>query len=449
MKNIRNLDIEEINKLLSNKKYLKVKEQLDKLHPADIAILIEKFSTEQQVFLLYILKNNISSSVLLELNESDRKIILKYLSSKEIARKIIEEIDSDDAADIISELSQEKKNEVIAYLKNKEHAKSIIDLLKYDKYCAGGLMAKELIKVYSDFSIFKAVREMRRQAKSMKEVYSIYVVNRNEKLLGLLSLKKLLTTSSDSKVSEIFTPEIYSVNVNSDLEIVANLMQKYDLIELPVIDELGILIGRITIDDVIDRIKEEADKDFQLASGISSDVDSQDSILNILKARLPWLLIGMFGGLMGSQIIQSNESALKNFPILIFFTPLIAATAGNVGVQASAIMVQGLANETIKGSIFINISKEVLIALLSGLILSIIIMMYNLFFNHTKFFISFSISISLLIVIIFSASIGTFIPLMLNKLNINPAVATGPFITTSNDIIGILFYFKITKFILE
>lgn len=449
MKNFKNLEIQKLNDLIVQKNYEIIQKYFKNLHPSDIALLITQLSLEKQIHLLSNIKNEIFASILIELHESERKIILERLTSKEIAEEIIQKLDSDDAADIIAEFSKEKKYEIISYIDNKQHAKGIVDLLKYDKNSAGGLMAKEVIKVYSDFTILQAILEIRKQTEYIKEVYSIYVVNKKDKLLGLLSLKKLLTTSSSSKINEIFNPKVHSVFANTSLEKVANLIQKYDLIELPVLDELGILIGRITIDDVIDHIKEDADKDFQLASGISDDVDSQDTIFNILKARLPWLLIGMFGGLMGSQIIQLNESAMKVYPILIFFIPLIAATAGNVGVQASAIVVQGLANDTLKGFTFKNIYKEILIALLSGISLSTIILVYNILFNAGDFSVMITISVSLLVVTIFAASIGTFIPLLLHRININPAVATGPFITTSNDIIGILLYFTITKLILK
>lgn len=447
MEAIKNIDIQELTGFISQNNYLKVNAIFENLHPADIAEILQKFPIEQQIFILSTLENEVSASVLLELDEDERKIILEQFSSKEIAEDVIGEMDSDDAADVIAELSSEKKSEVIAQLEDEEHAKSIVDLLKYNEDTAGGLMAKELIKVHDNSTIIQAVREMRRQAEELEEVYTIYVVDEKGKLLGLLSLKKLLTTSTNARVKDVYNPKIYSVKVDEDLETVGKLMQKYDLVELPVIDELGILLGRITVDDVIDVIKEEAEKDYQLASGITDDVDTQDKISDIIKARLPWLLIGMFGGLMGSQIIQFHESALGKFPMLIFFIPLIAATAGNVGVQASAIVVQGLANGTITGSIMKNLWKEVSIALISGLALSLIILLYNFIFTDF-YLISTTISIALLVVILFSASVGTVVPLLLDKYNVNPANATGPFITTSNDILGIIIYFTIAKLIL-
>ncbi|MCB9201574.1 MAG: magnesium transporter [Flavobacteriales bacterium] len=441
------IDIQELIEFISQKNYLKVKDFFVDIHPADIAEIVENLNLEEQVFIISVLDNDISASVLLELDEDTRKEILEQFTSKEIAEEVIDEIDSDDAADLIAELTHDKKVEVISQLEDEEHAKSIVDLLKYDEDSAGGLMAKELVKVNKNWSIIQAVREMRRQAEEMDEVFSIYVVDDKERLIGLLSLKKLLTTSANAKVEDIYKPNVHSVKADEDLEIVGNLMRKYDLVELPVTDELNVLIGRITIDDIMDVIKEEAEKDYQLASGISSDVDSQDKIIDILKARLPWLFIGMIGGLLGSVVIRSNQGFSSQFPLLLAFIPLIAATAGNVGVQASAIVVQGLANGTLKKSISKNLFKEVAVALFTGLALSMIIFLYNFIVND-QYLVSFTISLSLLVIIIFSASVGTLIPLLLNKYNIDPAVATGPFITTSNDVLGILIYFLIAKSIL-
>jgi magnesium transporter len=275
------------------------------------------------------------------------------------------------------------------------------------------------------------------------------VVDNSDKLLGTLSLKKLLTTSSSTRVSDVFNSKVRSVKDSEEAEEVARQMQKYDLFEVPVIDSLGKLVGRITIDDVMDFVKEETEKDYQLASGISSDIDNTDNIFNMTKARLPWLFIGMVGGLIGSRVLQGNESALQNVPALMFFVPLIAATAGNIGVQASAIIVQGLANNTLGKDTFRTLAKEISVSAASGMILSLIIFAFNLLVNHQDFTISMTISISLLAVILVAAVIGTIVPIILDKNKIDPAIATGPFITTSNDILGVLIYFSIAKMMLH
>ncbi|MFB9120687.1 magnesium transporter [Bergeyella porcorum] len=422
---------------------------ISEMEAVDIAHFFEQLDTENQTFLYDLMNNEQSAEMLLEIDEDKRKKFLSTLSSKEIADEIINEIDSDDAADLIGELPENQQDEIIQQIDDKDHAQSIVDLLRYDEDTAGGLMATELVKVNQDLSIIAAVKEMRKQAEEMAEVYSIYVVDENDKLLGTLSLKKLLTTSSSTKVSNVFNSKIRSVKDSEEAEEVARMMQKYDLFEVPVVDSLGKLVGRITIDDVMDFIKEETEKDYQLASGISIDVDHTDNIFHMTKARLPWLFIGMVGGLIGSRVLQGNQSALESVPALMFFVPLIAATAGNIGVQASAIIVQGLANDTLGRDTFKTLAKEVSVSAASGIILSLIIFAFNLLINHHDFTISMTISLSLLAVIMVAAVIGTIVPIILDKNKIDPAIATGPFITTSNDILGVLIYFSIAKMILQ
>ena len=425
-----------------------ISEIISEMEAVDIANFFEILDDSQRVFLYELMDNDISAEMLLHINEEDRKEFLKNFSTKEIAEEIIGEINSDDAVDIISELPEHQQNEIIQHIDDNELAQSIVELLRYDDHVAGSLMATELVKVDHNLSIIAAVKEMRKQAEDMDEVYSIYVVDEQDKLLGTLSLKKLLTTSTSSKVSDVYNSKIRCVQDNEPAEDVARYMQKYDLFEVPVIDALGRLVGRITIDDVMDFIKEETDKDYQLASGIATDIDSTDTILNITKARLPWLFIGMVGGLIGSRVLQGNEDAMSHVPALMFFVPLIAATAGNIGVQASAIIVQGLANNTLGQNTLKTLMKEVSVAVASGLILSLIILGFNLFVNHHDMMISITISVALLSVIIIAAMIGTIVPIFLNKNKIDPAIATGPFITTSNDILGVMVYFTIAKLIL-
>ncbi len=447
---LEHIDIAQLQSWLEEKNTSAIRTEFEDWHPADIAELLTELDVPEQVQLLQMLNNEQSSQVLLELDEDERKEILSQLSAKEIADEFISEIDSDDAADVMSELSEAKKEEVFASLDEKDsHTKSIVNLMRYDEDSAGGLMATELVKVQNSWTVLKAVSEMRKQAEGLEEVYSIYVVNEYNTLLGTLSLKKLLTTSTKTTVNEVYSDKVYSVKVDQDKEEVARVFQKYDLYELPVVDEVGELLGRITVDDVLDVIKEEAEKDYQLASGISQDVDIEDSSLAIFKARFPWLLIGVFGGLMGSIILQGNYDTLSSYPLLIFFVPLIAATAGNVGVQSSAIVVQGLANGSIKDSNISNLKKEIGVSLLSGFALALIILIYNISMNHEQYYlVPVTISLSIIAVIAFASLVGTLVPLFLNKRNIDPALATGPFITTANDIFGLLIYFLIAKTIL-
>jgi len=440
---------EKLKNAVLDRNVSEVSAMIAEMEAVDIAEFFESLDTDGQTFLYDLMTNEQSAEMLLEIDEDKRKKFLSTLSSKEIADEIINEIDSDDAADIIAELPEHKQDEIIQHLDDVEHAQNIVDLLRYDEDTAGGLMATELVKVNQDLSIISAVKEMRKQAEEMEEVYSIYVVDNSDKLLGTLSLKKLLTTSSSTRVSDVFNSKVRSVKDSEEAEEVARQMQKYDLFEVPVIDSLGKLVGRITIDDVMDFVKEETEKDYQLASGISSDIDNTDNIFNMTKARLPWLFIGMVGGLIGSRVLQGNESALQNVPALMFFVPLIAATAGNIGVQASAIIVQGLANNTLGKDTFRTLAKEISVSAASGMILSLIIFAFNLLVNHQDFTISVTISISLLAVILVAAVIGTIVPIILDKNKIDPAIATGPFITTSNDILGVLIYFSIAKMMLH
>ncbi len=418
----------------------------EEMHYADIAEILDELSFDNVVYIIKLLDSEKTSAVLMELDEDIREKTLQNLSAKEIAEEV-EELDSDDAADIIGELSQERQEAVLSKIEDEEHVKEIEELLAYDEDSAGGLMAKELVKVNENWTVLKCVREMRAQAEEVTRVHSIYVVDDNDKLKGRLSLKDLLITSTKTAISEVYIPKVDFVNVHDNLDEVSNKMRKYDLEAIPVIDNNGVLLGRITIDDIVDVIKEEADKDYQLAAGLTQDVEADDSILQLTKARLPWLFLGLLGGVGAFLIMVLFENTFDENAVLFFFTPLIAAMAGNVGVQSSAIIVQGLANDDVKGSINSRLIKEMLLAALNGLVLAVFLFVF-VWFYEGKINTALAISVSLVAVIIVAGLIGTFVPLFLNKRGIDPAIATGPFITTSNDIFGILIYFMIAKLIL-
>lgn len=440
--------IELLTERINQQNAKEVKKMLQDLHPADIAELFDELSTKEQSFVIDLLDNEISADILLELEEDDRRKFLKTLTAKEIAEDVINEMDTDDAVDVINELSDEKKDEVIAQLEDQEHAREIVDLLRYDEDTAGGLMGKELIKVNKDWSVITAVKQMRKQAEDFEEVFSIYVVDEDDKLLGTLSLKRLLTTSANSKVADVYNEKIqYVKTYTTDLE-VAKVIEKYDLYEVPVVDELMRLVGVITVDDVIDVIREEAEENYQLAAGITQNVDSDDSILKLTRARLPWLLLALVGSFIAVNVSQSFSDAMDLYPQLFFFTPLVAAMAGNVGVQSSAIIVQGLANSNISGPIWKRLGKEMLLALLNSTLLALVLLVATHFLMSTSYEISSTIVLALVIVMILASLIGTFIPITLHKYGVDPAIATGPFITTSNDIFGLLIYFSIAKMIL-
>jgi len=439
--------IEEIQQFIAERNNDALLKIMHEVHYADIAEIIEELEIDEAIFLIKLLDSEITSDVITELDEDTREKVLRGFSSKEIAEEI-DELDTDDAADIISELSEQQKKEVISHLEDEEHAKEIVELLRYDEDTAGGLMAKELVKVNENWNVLTCVKEMRAQAEEVSRVHSIYVVDDNDILKGRLSLKDLLTTSTKTAIKDIYIKKVDSVNVNDDAEDVAKIMQKYDLEAIPVVDELGRLVGRITIDDIVDVIKEEAEKDYQMAAGISQDVEADDTIWELTKARLPWLVLALFGGFVSVSILGGFEEAMINYPVLFFFTPLIAAMAGNVGVQSSAIIVQGIANDSLRGSLWKRLIKEVLQSLLNGFVLALLLMSAGMYFLGFEFKVGLTVAISLVSVIIIASIIGTFVPIILEKRGIDPALATGPFITTSNDIFGILIYFWIAKLIL-
>ena len=440
--------IQEISQLISNKKNKEIKKKVNEIHYADLAEIINELNFQESIYLIKLIDSDKTSDVLTELDEDVREKILERLSEKEIAGEI-KELDSDDAADILSELSDEKQEKVISLIKDENITDNIRELLNYEEDSAGGLMAKELISVNENWSVLTCLREIRKQAKDITRVHSIYVLNKKKVLIGRLSLKDLITSPSKSKIKEIYIPKVDFVNVNDSADEVAKLMSKYDLEAIPVVNDKTELLGRITIDDIVDYIKDEAEEDYLLAAGISNDVEADDSILELTKARLPWLILGLFGGLGSVFILESFENimATKELRALFFYTPLIAAMAGNVGVQSSAIVVQGLANDQIKGSLISRLIKEISLTLLNGIILSLIIIVFGLLINQSLDM-SITISVSMILVIIVAALIGTSVPIILEKFGIDPAIATGPFITTGNDVIGILLFFYIAKIIL-
>ncbi|MCL9769607.1 magnesium transporter [Flavobacterium sp. HXWNR69] len=439
--------LSEIEQLISENKSQELLLLLEDIHFADIAEIMEELDDYGAAYIFNTLDSEKTAEILLELDEELREKILRNLSPKEIAEEI-DELSTDDAADIIAELPQYKKEQVISELEDVEHAKDIVDLLRYDEDTAGGLMGKELVKVNENWNVLTCVKEMRSQAENVTRVHSIYVVDDEERLKGRLSLKDLLTTSTKTPISEVYIRKVDYVKVDTKDVEVARIMQKYDLEAIPVVDELGRLVGRITIDDIVDVIKEEADKDYQLAAGISQDVEADDSILQLTKARLPWLVLALLGGFISVHVLGIFEPIMAVHPELFFFTPLIAAMAGNVGVQSSAIIVQGLANNTIIGPIIERLLKELSLSLLNGLILAAILLLGSCFLLGYEIHVGYTVAIALLSVIIMASLIGTFIPIILNKYGIDPALATGPFITTSNDILGILTYFTIAKIVL-
>ena len=434
--------------LILAKKNSHLKKLVNDIHFADMADIINLLNEDQGVYLIKLFDSEKTSEILTELDENVREKILKVLSVKEIAGEI-EELDSDDAADILGELSEKRKEEVISEISDNDLADDLIELLSYKEDSAGGLMAKELVKANENWTVLKCLSEIKKQGENVTRVHSIYVVDDKERLIGRLSLKDLITTPSKKKIKDIYIPKVDSVNVMENGEEVAKIMSKYDLEAIPVIDDQKHLLGRITIDDIVDFIKEEAEEDYLIAAGVQGDVEADDSIYELTKARLPWLFLGLVGGLGSVFILEGFEEFMSdpNYKALFFFTPLIAAMAGNVGVQSSAIIVQGLANDVVKGSLLKRLIKELGLSLINGLIFGLLTIIFGLIIDQ-PIELSLVISLSMLCVIVVAALIGTSVPIILEKRGIDPAIATGPFITTSNDIFGIFLFFYIAKIFL-
>ena len=440
--------INKIADLILAKNNSKLKKLVNDIHFADMADIINLLTENQGVYLIKLFDSEKTSEILTELDENIRLKILKGLSVKEIAGEI-EELDSDDAADILAELSEERKEEVISEISDDNLADDLIELLSYKEDSAGGLMAKELVKANENWTILKCLSEIKKQGENVTRVHSIYVVDDKDRLIGRLSLKDLITAPSKNKIKDIYIPKVDSVNVMENGEEVAKIMSKYDLEAVPVIDDQRHLVGRITIDDIVDFIKEEAEEDYLIAAGVQGDVEADDSILELTKARLPWLFLGLVGGLGSVFILEGFQDFMNdpNYKALFFFTPLIAAMAGNVGVQSSAIIVQGLANDIVKGSLLKRLIKELGLSLINGVIFGLLTIIFGFIINQ-PIELSLVISLSMLCVIVVAALIGTSIPIILEKRGIDPAIATGPFITTSNDIFGIFLFFYIAKIFL-
>ena len=448
MKEYTDDDLERIRGIIENNDADDARAELATLHPADIAELYQNLDLEQAEYLFRLLDADTAADVLMELDEDDRLKLLEAMPAEDIAKQI-DHLDTDDAVDLIQQLDEEQRDEILSHIDDVEQAGDIVELLKYDEDTAGGLMATEMIVVNENWSMPECIRQMRLQAEEMDEIYYVYVVDDDNKLRGILPLKTMITDPSVSKIKHVMETDPASVKANAPIDEVALDFEKYDLVAMPVIDSIGRLLGQFTVDDVMDEVRESSERDYQLASGISSDVDADDSIFAQVKARIPWLLIGIISGILASLILGTFESKLQAVTALALFIPIIGGTGGNVGVQASAIVVQSLANGTLDVREFSKqLGKEVLIGLLNATIIASVIFIYNIIMLPGDFAVTISVAVSLFIVVMFATILGTVVPLTLEKLKINPALATGPFIQISNDLVGLVIYVWIATFFL-
>ena len=437
--------IDNLKKIIEEKDDAKARALLQDLYPADIAELYQDLNLQEAIYLYLLMDGEKAADVLMELDEEDRHKLLRELPNELIAKRFVDNMETDDAVDLMRELDEDQQEEILSHIEDVEQAGDIVDLLKYDEDTAGGLMGTEMIVVNENWSMPKCIDEMRKQAEEMAEIYYFYVVDNEERMKGVLPLQKLITNPSVSKIRHVMKKDPIAVRDSDSIEEVTETIEKYDLVALPVIDSIGRLVGRITIDDVMDEVREQHERDYQLASGISQDVETSDNIFTQTAARLPWLLIGMIGGLSNSVILGGFEANLATNPKMALFIPLIGGTGGNVGIQSSAIVVQGLANNSLKeGEIFPQIMKEGIVSIINASIISLVVFIYNFLMLGDKA-ITISVSLSLFTVVMFASIFGTVVPLLLDKMKIDPALATGPFITISNDIIGMLIYMFIAS----
>lgn len=441
--------LNQIKEIILAKDEERANAELASLHPADIAELYRKLDVDEADYLFKLLDEEIAADVLMELDEDDRLKLISDMPAEEIAKQI-DYLDTDDAVDLIQQLDEDDREEILSHIDDVEQAGDIIDLLKYDEDTAGGLMGTEMIVVNENWSMPECIKQMRLQAEDMDEIYYVYVVDNDYRLRGTLPLKMMLTHPSVSKIKHVMEDEPVSVKVDTPIDEVALDFEKYDLVAMPVVDSIGRLLGRITVDDVMDQVRELSERDYQLASGLSSDVDADDSVFAQTKARIPWLLIGIASGLLASIILGAFEAQLQVVTTLALFIPIIGGTGGNVGVQASAIVVQGLANGSLDIKNFASqLGKEILVGLLNATIITAVVLVYNLIMLPGNLAVTLSVAVSLFLVVMFATLLGTAVPLTLEKLKINPALATGPFIQISNDIVGLIIYVQISTFFLR
>ena len=437
--------VDNIKELIEEKDAAKVKELLTDLHPADIAELCNELNPQEARFIYLLLDNDTAADVLIEMDEDVRKEFLDILPPETIAKRFLDHMDTDDAVDIMREMDEEKQEEILSHIEDIDQAGDIVDLLKYDEDTAGGIMGTEMVVVNENWSMPECLKEMRLQAEEMDEIYYVYVVDDDERLRGVFPLKKMITSPSVSKVKHVMKKDPISVRVDTPIEEVVQTIEKYDLVAIPVVDSIGRLVGRITVDDVMDEVREQAERDYQLASGLSQDVETDDSVIRQTSARLPWLLIGMLGGIGNSMILGNFDSTFAAHPEMALYIPLIGGTGGNVGTQSSALVVQGLANSSLDAkNTYKQVAKESIVALINASIISLLEYIYNFVRFGATATVTYSVSISLFAVVMFASTFGTLVPMTLEKLKIDPAIATGPFIAITNDIIGMMLYMGIT-----
>ncbi len=418
--------------------------ELENLFSADISVLLGELETEQAYYVLQLLEIEIGAEILAEMEDDTRTDLLTLFDSAQMAR-YVNVLDSDDAVDILKEQPVRIREEVIALIEDREQARFILDLLPYEPDTAGGLMQKELVKINVKQTVTECVEEIRRQAEDVEKVYTVYVVDDENTLLGIVSLKDIILAKRGSKIEQIYDHEVIYSSTYDSAEDVAELMRRYDLDALPVVNVQKRLLGQITIDDVIDVITEQAQEDIAAITGVSEEVEEDDSVWKITRSRLPWLGIGMIGSLMAAKFLGIFEhDLLMMVPALALFIPIVGSTGGNVGIQSSSFMVQILSDKSgFIGEFWPRMMKIATVALLKGLMIAVFVFLITFLILSHPIKLSLVVAISLMAVVLLSSFTGTVTPIILNRYGINPSVASGPFITTANDFLGYSVYFGI------
>ncbi|NBC00704.1 MAG: magnesium transporter [Bacteroidetes bacterium] len=409
------------------------------LHPVDLAVLLARLPEIEARQLFAWLPPELAGDVLAELDAAERGVLLLGISGERL-RKLIDELDTDDAVDVLSELPDRRVADVLPKL---EDTYDLTALLTYPEQSAGGLMAREFVAVPASVTAFEATEAVRHRARDIDDIYSVFVLTTDGHLKGVVSLKNLMLSPADTPLDDLMETDFVSVPTGMDQEEVARIMERYDLVALPVLDENGVMAGRITIDDVMRVVRTEAEEDMQLMSGVSGAEQPGDSVLRISRGRMPWLLIGLLGAGLSGTVIGTFEATLEQAVVLAAFIPIVTAMGGNAAVQSAAIAVQGLSSGKLwPGDLMRRMGKEMLVAIVNGLLLAALLclMIFLLQLGDVTRLVL-TLGVTMFTVILLATTNGALVPFVLKKMGVDPASAMGPFVTTLNDIIGLTVYF--------